>query len=235
MLREVGLVPEGIIGHSVGELGCAYADGCITAEQMILAAWARGQASNETELIPGMMAAVGMGYKDIKDMVPESIEVACHNSATSCTLSGPTEDMNAFVAELKAKGIFARSVNVANIAYHSRYIRPAAPRLLELLKGVITDPKPRTERWITTSVKPGTFTAASGMASAEYFTNNLLSSVYFEEGCHQVSNDALAIEIAPHGLLQAILKRSLHADSVNVALTKRDLPGTAMVLDALGK
>ncbi|XP_034250583.1 fatty acid synthase-like [Thrips palmi] len=235
VLRAVGVEPDGMIGHSVGELGCAYADGCITVEQMMLAAHARGQASNETDLIPGMMAAVGLGYKDVKAMVPEAIEVACHNSATSCTLSGPAADMHAFVSQLKDKGIFARAVNVSNIAYHSRYIQPAAPRLLELLKGVILEPKKRSSRWISTSVLP----ARAGdhdaqYATPQYFTNNLLSSVYFEEGCDQVDKDALAIEIAPHGLLQAILKRSLDKDAVNVALTKRDVPGTGLVLEALG-
>lgn len=55
----MGIVPDGIIGHSVGELGCAYADGCVTAEEMILSAYSRGRASLEAELIPGMMAAIG--------------------------------------------------------------------------------------------------------------------------------------------------------------------------------
>jgi len=58
-LKTLDIVPDGIIGHSVGELGCAFADGCFTAEEMILSAYARGRASVETELIPGMMAAIG--------------------------------------------------------------------------------------------------------------------------------------------------------------------------------
>lgn len=59
MLKELGIEPDGIIGHSVGELGCAYADGCFTAEQTILAAYSRGKASVDVPLIKGMMAAVG--------------------------------------------------------------------------------------------------------------------------------------------------------------------------------
>lgn len=43
----------------MGELGCAYADGCFTAEEMLLSAYSRGRATLETELIPGMMAAIG--------------------------------------------------------------------------------------------------------------------------------------------------------------------------------
>nr|CAD7268647.1 unnamed protein product [Timema shepardi] len=58
LLRLLNIVPDGLIGHSVGELGCAYADGCFSAEQMILAAYYRGMASLETELIKGSMAAV---------------------------------------------------------------------------------------------------------------------------------------------------------------------------------
>jgi len=59
VLKALDITPDGIIGHSVGELGCAYADGCFTAEEMILAAYARGRASLETNVIPGMMAAIG--------------------------------------------------------------------------------------------------------------------------------------------------------------------------------
>lgn len=59
ILKALDITPDGIVGHSVGELGCAYADGCITAEEMVLAAYVRGRASLETSLIPGRMAAVG--------------------------------------------------------------------------------------------------------------------------------------------------------------------------------
>ena len=78
----------------------------------------------------------GRGYNQIKDELPESIQVACHNAADSCTLSGPTEDMEKYIAHLQEKEIFAKLVNVSNIAYHSKYIAPAAPALLNYLKEV---------------------------------------------------------------------------------------------------
>jgi fatty acid synthase len=77
-----------------------------------------------------------LGYKEIKDQLPEGIEVACHNSSESCTLSGPEKEMQAYIGELKERGIFAKLVNVANIAYHSKHIAPAAPALLRYLKEV---------------------------------------------------------------------------------------------------
>ncbi|CAD6995489.1 unnamed protein product [Ceratitis capitata] len=47
LLRSLNIEPDYIIGHSVGELGCGYADDCFTAEQMILAAYYRGKVSLE--------------------------------------------------------------------------------------------------------------------------------------------------------------------------------------------
>lgn len=57
------------LGHSVGELGCAYADGCLTAEEMILSAYSRGLVSLQTPFIRGSMAAVGMGYNQVDNKI----------------------------------------------------------------------------------------------------------------------------------------------------------------------
>lgn len=43
----------------------------------------------------------------------------------------------------------------------------------------------------------------------------------FEEGCKHIPNNAIVIEIAPCGLLQAILKRSLPETCTNISLTQK--------------
>lgn len=58
-MKKLNIVPDLILGHSAGEMGCAYADGCITVEQAVLGSYARGIASTSTKTIRGMMAAVG--------------------------------------------------------------------------------------------------------------------------------------------------------------------------------
>ena len=60
VLNVLGIKPDGIVGHSVGELGCAYADGGLTAEETVLAAYWRGRCVMEANLPLGGMAAVGM-------------------------------------------------------------------------------------------------------------------------------------------------------------------------------
>lgn len=59
MLQKMGLRPDGIVGHSVGELACGYADGSLTHDEALLAAYWRGRCIKEANLPPGGMAAVG--------------------------------------------------------------------------------------------------------------------------------------------------------------------------------
>lgn len=55
--------------------------------------------------------------------------------------------------KLTDKGIFARLVNTADIAYHSRYVKPIAPILKKYLLEVIPDRTLRSDKWISTSLE----------------------------------------------------------------------------------
>lgn len=111
------------------------------------------------------------------------------------------------------------------------------PKLLAYLQKVIPNPKPRSSKWVSTSVPQSKWeSAAARLSSAEYHTNNLLSPVLFEEASNLIPKNAIAIEIAPHGLLQAILKRSLGAGVANIPLTRRGHEDNVEVLlQGLGK
>ena len=56
------------MGHSVGELACAYADGGLTAQETVLAAYMRGRCIAEAKLPPGAMAAVGKAYSELVNL-----------------------------------------------------------------------------------------------------------------------------------------------------------------------
>ncbi|XP_054279478.1 fatty acid synthase-like isoform X2 [Macrosteles quadrilineatus] len=239
ILRALGVSPDGMIGHSAGETCCAYADDCLTLEEAIMASYYRGKATLDVQStqVKGMMAAIGIGYEDIKDRVPPTIDVACHNSSDSCTISGPEDDIMKYVEELKCQGVFAKAVDVSGIAYHSRYIRPIAPRLFDYLTKAIKSPKPRSSKWICTSASESLWDHEDvKLCSAKYFTNNLINPVYFEEGCKFIPKNAVIIEIAPHGLLQAILRRSISPDCINIPLTSRTAGSNLYYfLSAVGK
>jgi fatty acid synthase len=102
---------------------------------------------------------------------------------------------------------------------------------------VIPHPRPRSARWISSSVPEIAWNSPLAThSSAEYHTNNLLSSVLFEEASRHIPPNAITIEIAPHGLLQAILHRSLSKATTNIALTQRGHSNCSeLLLTALGR
>ncbi|MCH1932380.1 acyltransferase domain-containing protein, partial [Shewanella sp. A25] len=93
---------DGIIGHSAGELACAYADGCFTAEQTILAAYWRGRCVIECKTPKGAMAATSLTWEEAKAQVPPGVYAACHNGENSVTISGLPDLIDKFIAELQA-------------------------------------------------------------------------------------------------------------------------------------
>lgn len=223
ILREMGIEPDGIVGHSVGELGCAYADGCFNHEQMLLSAYWRGKCVEEANLPKGLMAAVGLKWEEAQRLCPEGVVPACHNSEDSVTISGSYEATKKFVEQLSSENIFAREVKSSGISFHSYYMNPIGPHLLKKLKEIIPEPKLRSSKWICSSLPEQRWGEDLAKYSApEYFVNNLVSPVLFKEAFEKVPNNANLIEIAPHCLLQAILKRSMSKDAVYVPLMKRN-------------
>ncbi|KAG9267961.1 fatty acid synthase [Astyanax mexicanus] len=222
MLQRMGLQPDGIVGHSVGELACGYADGSLSHTEAILAAYWRGRSIKEANLPAGGMAAVGLTWEECKAQCPQGVVPACHNAEDTVTISGPQEAVSKFVAELKKTGVFAKEVRSAGVAFHSYYMASIAPALLAALQKVIKSPRPRSARWISTSIPQSDWESPLALySSAEYHVNNLVSPVLFQEGLSHVPDNAVVVEIAPHALLQAILKRSLKPTCSILPLMKR--------------
>ncbi|XP_043502646.1 fatty acid synthase-like [Polistes fuscatus] len=237
LLTTVGVTPDYIIGHSIGELACAYADKSLTLEEVILAAYSRGVAPIQTKIPSGSMAVVEIGYKNLKQSCPADVDVAAYNGPDSSIVSGPTESIKAFLKNLKANKILVKEVSCGNVPYHSRYIAPAGPKLLSYLKEVIPVAKPRSEKWLSTSVPRNEWsTSAARLSSAEYHTNSLLKPVFFEETLALIPDNAVTIEIAPHATLSTILNKSLNSTVTNIGLIQKDHTDNAEVfLQGLGK
>ncbi|OQR66937.1 fatty acid synthase-like [Tropilaelaps mercedesae] len=235
-LFACGIRPDGIVGHSVGELGCSYADGCFTAEQTVLAAYWRGKCVEMAKLPRGAMAAVGLTWQQSLERCRDGVVPACHNSEDSVTITGPADAVASICAELKAENIFAREVNSHNVAFHSVYMEQIAPSLQAALNKVVTVAKPRSARWISSSIPKSRWNEPlAKTCSAAYHVNNLVSPVLFKEALENVPENAICIEIAPHALLQAILKRALRPKCDIIGLMKRNSDNFNVFLSALGK
>ena len=93
---------------------------------------------------------------------------------------------------------------------------------VSIILQVIKTPKARTNRWLSSSIREADWSSdLAKFSSSDYHVNNLVSPVLFQEALGHVPDNAVVIEIAPHCLLQAILKRSLSRESCIVGLMKR--------------
>ncbi|GBM39332.1 Fatty acid synthase [Araneus ventricosus] len=237
VLSFLGVSPDGIIAHSAGELAASYADGACTHEQSLIASYLRGYAVESANLPEGGMAAVGVSWSEAEQMCPKDVYAACDNADDSVTISGLKEPIEKFVEKLKQDNVFVRMVNAHGFGFHCKFVHDAAPLMKPALKKLIPNPKPRSERWISTSYPESQWNLPEcKMCGPDYFCNNLVSSVRFTHALKKIPSDAVLIEIGPHFLLQSILKRVVGPKASYHGLMKRnDEDNMLFFMESLGK
>lgn len=227
LLAKWGIKPVGVVGHSSGEIGAAYAAGRLTAAQAIVIAYYRGyvvgKSNNPT---PGGMMVAGLS-KEAADREIENLDLAgiintaCVNSPESVTLSGDANGIEAMLKELQGRGVFARKLSTDGRAYHSHHMALIGEEYQDLLeKGLATLPlAPMTGgvRWIS-SVYAQELT---GKVSASYWRKNLESPVLFSAAVEGfVKGHKLhLVELGPHSALELPIKQT----RTKLGLTESDV------------
>ena len=215
LLARWGINPVGVIGHSSGEIGAAYAAGRLTAAQAIIIAYYRGYVvGKSTNTTAGGMMAAGLS-KEAADTVIEdldlvgSINTACVNSPESVTISGDASGIEKMLAVLQGRGVFARKLNTDGRAYHSHHMALIGEEYQGLLEKELTkwSMAPMTEgvRWIS-SVYAQEMT---GKVLASYWRKNLESPVLFSAAVEGLVKDheLHLVEIGPHSALELPIKQ----------------------------
>lgn len=213
VLAEWGIVPEAVVGHSSGEIAAACAAGLISKEDAIKAAFFRGEAarrSSAKETPLGMMA-VGLGSEAVSEYLEgTSVQIACHNSPNSVTLSGLVPELDSIRSRLVDDNHFARLLQV-DLAYHSTYMEEIGKDYKNLL-GADFNVQPVKGR------KATMFSTVSGsqmdvVADSSYWTANMVSPVRFDKGASEMlqsdNSPNFLVEIGPSGALAGPLKQIL--------------------------
>ncbi|GKZ24594.1 putative Hybrid PKS-NRPS biosynthetic cluster [Aspergillus brasiliensis] len=214
LLYDVGIRFAVVVGHSSGEIGAAYAAGCITAEAAITIAYYRGLYSPRADSGDGgpkrSMMAVGMGFNEAIRFCtqPEfagKIFPAASNAPSSTTLAGDLSTLEAARDELTRQQKFARILRVDK-AYHSPFMEPCAEPYLQALQAHnfayrISGP---SCTWIS-SVHGFEMDCSSDCVDDNYWLKNLLQPVLFSDALSQAVRDhgpfSCAIEVGPHPAL----------------------------------
>lgn len=105
VLRSINIVPDHVVGYSLGELCCGYTANIFSLKQVILSAYYIGLALIETQLPDGAMMHIALEYEEIRNICSRDIEISrfCKNK---CRISGLKKSVKSIAAKLKVFCLF---------------------------------------------------------------------------------------------------------------------------------
>ncbi|MFB7896905.1 type I polyketide synthase [Streptomyces xiamenensis] len=134
--RQLGVVPDTVAGHSVGEYAALTAAGALSIEDGLLLTAERGRLMEHLGA-PGGMVAVLADRETALSFTAElpGIELAAVNGEHHHVLAGPRAEVDKLSALLEERGVRARELPVAR-AFHTALVDPALDGLGQALAGV---------------------------------------------------------------------------------------------------
>ena len=198
LLSEWNVVPDAVVGHSLGEIAAAHAAGAITlAEAAKLVFW-YSQRQRETSS-EGGMAICGVPADELAPVVAanEGVVIGGYNAPSATILSGPRRALESIVAALTQSARFARMIPV-NRSVHSAFIDSIRGSLLADLAFL----RPQCTAIDMISTCTGTLVAGTSL-TADYWFQNLRNPVRYLDVMQGVCRGMtpVVLEIGPHPIL----------------------------------
>ncbi|KAL9609603.1 MAG: hypothetical protein Q9167_005646 [Letrouitia subvulpina] len=204
LLSKWGVQPSGVVGHSSGEIGAAYAAGVVTASEAILIAYYRGLATlGLGKIHRGGMAAIGLGRADVTPYLRTGVIIGCENSPKSTTLTGDLdilEDIMSAIQKDKPE-VLVRALHV-ECAYHSHHMKSVETKYRELLGKSIHSKEPTVPFFSSVT---GGLLKNGEILSTSYWVQNLTSPVLFlsavNAAVESLKTPIAFLEVGPHSAL----------------------------------
>ena len=224
LLKDAGIKPGAIVGHSVGEVGSAHAAGVLTLRDAMTVSRHRSRTQAKTAGT-GTMLAVGMSLEDLRPYLEsygEQIDVAAVNGPSSMTLSGNTVAIHGLADTLTKAEVFNRVLTV-EVPYHSHLMDPITDELIEALQD-INPSVPTTPLLSTVSGKFVQDVRFDG----QYWADNVREPVAFMEAVRVLLKEGYTtfIEIGPQPVLSSALRDCARAAGKDIRLVETLRRGT---------
>lgn len=199
--RSWGVMPAVLLGHSHGEYAAACAAGVFSVEDGMKLVHARGRLMGDLSEA-GRMVAVNAGAPEVAGLLPPHCSVAAVNGPDSTVISGRTDEIERTCAELDARGIRYRKLDIS-IASHSPLMRPVADAFAEVAREVTYSP-PRLPLVSTMTGRA----IGQEIAHWSYWVDQILRPVRFHDAVCELARSGVDVllEVAPKPSLLQLLE-----------------------------
>jgi myxalamid-type polyketide synthase MxaE and MxaD len=224
-LRSLGVTPDLVVGHSMGEVSAAHIAGVLSLADAVRIT-CRRSAMLARVAGRGAMLLVARGAAELAPLLEahaELVSLAASNGPLSTVLSGDAGALEQIEAALAAVNVFARRVKV-DVASHSPQVDP----LLDDLLAELQDVAPRRGTVPIVSTVTGEL-CDGAQFDAAYWVRNLRQPVRFSEATRLLlEHDAGAfVELGPHPVLSSAVEQTVeHAgrEALALPMMRRDQP-----------
>ncbi len=134
--RTLGVQPEAVVGHSIGEITAALVAGILSLPDAMHLAAERGRLMAElprTGAQAGAMVAALCDEERVAGLVGDhaGVSIAAVNGPREVVIAGVASEVDTIAAELKASGVDIRHLKVSH-AFHSPLMQPILEPLAEV-------------------------------------------------------------------------------------------------------
>jgi len=230
-----GVVPDAVVGHSLGEYVAAAVAGVFSLEDALALVAERARLVGS--LPGGAMLAVPLSPEAVAPYLAGGAVVAAVNAPELCVVAGPEDAVEAVRAALEAAGIAARRI-AATHAFHSPMMDAAVEPLAELV-GRMTMRAPSIP---LVSNVTGTWLTAAEATDARYWSRHLREPVRFDRGAAELLRGPgrILLEVGPGQTLSTFVRQAGEAAAGVPAIPSLRYPydrtaDLSFLLGALGR
>ncbi|KAI0055306.1 polyketide synthase [Artomyces pyxidatus] len=228
-----GIVPEVVVGHSLGEYAAQVVSGVLTVKGALtlIANRVRFMVQKCPIETTGMIA-VNLASDALQRILDSSSDfadasISCYNSHSDCVVSGPLDQLKALKAHLDAEVHCKNILLKVPFGYHSAAMQPLLDDLT-LVAGHVTIRAPSIpiiSNVLGDVVLPGDNT----VFTADYYARHCAEPVLFEKGISALSQRS---DVAP---VDAWIEVGPHTTTLPMLKAHPAVPKTALLLGSIRK
>ncbi|WP_053177749.1 type I polyketide synthase [Streptomyces virginiae] len=202
MWRSWGIVPDVVLGHSLGAYAAATVAGVFDMPSALHLVMTRGRILDS--LPDGQMLAVPLSEHHLTPMLNNGVSIAAINAPDQCVLTGTSPAIAVAQETLACRGVDARLLHITAAA-HSALVEPAMPDYAASVAGM--DLSPPVCRLISDHF--GRLITPEEASNPDYWVSHLRHTVRFDQALRSLFSlgDHALLEIGPGHTLTTLAKR----------------------------